>query len=258
MPPAAASSTSLARRLLVFTKPARPGRVKTRLIGPGEVGLTPEQAAELHEAFVLDLLGRLAGGRFDLRVAWALEAGEEPPGWSPPWVRQEGGDLGARMHAALAGAAAEGARAVAAVGTDHPLLGRAEVEEAFARVEAGADAVFGPAADGGYYLVALGARAARRPEVFERIAWSTPAVFAATLDRCRSLGLRVELLAEGRDVDTPEDLAALPGLLAGAGEAAAPRTAALLARWGRITQPRSAGPAAMIPAGRGARAGETE
>lgn len=223
------ANLSLSRRLLVFTKPARPGRVKTRLIG----ALSAEEAAELHEAFTLDLLDRLAGGRFDLRVAWALEPGEEPPAWSPPWVRQEGADLGARMHAALAGAAAEGCAAVAAVGTDHPLLGRAEVEDAFARVEAGAGAVFGPAADGGYYLVALAAGAALRPEVFEGIAWSTPAVLEETLERCRRLGLAVDLLAEGSDVDTPEDLAALPGQLAAAPRTAAPRTAALLARYNR-------------------------
>jgi hypothetical protein len=234
------------RRLLVFSKPARPGRVKTRLIGERLGELTAEQAAELHEAFTLDLLDRLAGGRFDLRVAWALEPGEEPPTWSPPWLRQEGPDLGARMHAALAGAAAEGCAAVAAVGTDHPLLGRAEVEDAFARVEAGAGAVFGPAADGGYYLVALAAGAALRPETFDGIAWSTPAVLAETLERCRRLGLAVELLAEGRDVDTPDDLAALPELVAGAAGAA--RTAALLARWGRPLRPRPPGPPATIAA----------
>lgn len=233
----------LSRRLLVFTKPAHPGRVKTRLVGEGTGELSAAQAAELHEAMTLDLLDRLAGGRFDLRVAWALEPGEEPPGWSPPWVRQEGPDLGARMHAALSGSAAEGCAAVAAVGTDHPLLGRTEVEEAFARVEAGAGAVFGPAADGGYYLVALAAGAALRPEIFEGIAWSTPAVLAETHARCRRLGLAVELLPEGRDVDTPEDLAALPGLLAGAG--GAPRTAALLARWGRLPRAAAGAPATI-------------
>lgn len=232
------------RRLLVFTKPPRPGWVKTRLIGDGVGDLSAEQAAELHEAFALDLLDRLEGGRFDLRVAWSLEVGEEPPAWSPAWVRQDGPDLGARMHAALAEAVGAGFRAVAAVGTDHPLLGREQVEDAFARIEAGADAVFGPAADGGYYLVALGEGAARRPEIFSGIAWSTPAVLGDTLERCRRLGLAVELLAEGRDVDTPEDLAALPGLLAGAPPASSPRTAALLARWGRAPRVTATIPAA--------------
>ncbi|HEX2641628.1 MAG TPA: hypothetical protein VHU81_01450, partial [Thermoanaerobaculia bacterium] len=58
---------SPARRLLLFTKPAIEGRVKTRLIGD----LTPSQAADLHKAFLDDLLDRLGPGRFDLRLAWA-------------------------------------------------------------------------------------------------------------------------------------------------------------------------------------------
>src|SRR6185436_9871089 len=57
------------RRLLLFTKPARAGRVKTRLIGD----LTPAQAADLHAAFVEDLLARLTRARCDLHLAWALE-----------------------------------------------------------------------------------------------------------------------------------------------------------------------------------------
>ena len=219
------------RRLLLFTKPAQAGRVKTRLIGE----LTAGQAAELHEAFVLDLLERLEGGDFELTVAWALDDGEAPPAWSPPrWVRQDGPDLGARLHRALAAAAENGA-AVAAIGGDHPGLGRAEVEAAFARVEAGADAVLGPAADGGYYLIAL-APGAVHPELFAGIAWSTPRVLEETLARCRARGLAVELLAEGEDVDTPADLRRLAARLA-ADPGGCPRTGALLERWSRRARP---------------------
>lgn len=217
------------RRLLVFAKPARPGRVKTRLIG----ALTAEQAAELHEALLRDLLGRLAGGEFSLRLAWALEAGESPPPWSPPWVRQQGADLGARLHGALAGAAAEGCAAVAAVGSDHPDLGRADVEGAFARVEAGAGVALAPAGDGGYALIALAA-AAVQPELFARIPWSTPRVLDETLARCRQVGLEVALLPEQRDLDTPEDLRRLAAALAGECSAVrSPRAEALLERWRR-------------------------
>lgn len=217
------------RRLLVFAKPARPGRVKTRLIG----ALTAERAAELHEALLRDLLDRLAGGGFELRLAWALEAAEAPPPWSPPWVRQEGDDLGARLHGALAGAAAEGCAAVAAVGSDHPDLGRADVERAFARVEAGAAVALAPAGDGGYALIALAA-AAVRPELFAGIPWSTPRVLDETLARCRRSGLEVALLPERRDLDTPEDLRRFAAALAGRHSGIrSPRAEALLERWRR-------------------------
>jgi len=211
---------------VLFTKPARPGRVKTRLIGD----LTAGQAAELHQAFCDDLLSRLRGGAFVLRVAWALEAGEALPAGGDDAVRQRGADLGERLFGGLRDAAREHER-VAAVGSDHPDLPLARVEEAFAAL-ATADVVLGPAADGGYYLIALRA-AAVRPELFAGVAWSSDRVLAETLDRCRGLGLRVRQLEPAADVDTPRDLRRLAARIA-AGEAECPRTAALLGAWGRL------------------------
>ncbi|HEV3455539.1 MAG TPA: TIGR04282 family arsenosugar biosynthesis glycosyltransferase [Thermoanaerobaculia bacterium] len=228
------------RRLLLFTKPARQGRVKTRLIGD----LTAAQAAELHAAFLADLLPRLAAGDFALELLWAVDPGEPVPASCWPGVasrRQEGADLGERLYRALAAAASRSA-VVAALGSDHPTVEVGLVERAFAAVEAGADVALGPAADGGYYLIALAAGAVG-PRLFEAVPWSTPGVLAATLERCGQLGLTVELLPVAADVDTPADLARLAFSLAPAGAAAesCPRTRALLASWRRL-------PAAAPPA----------
>lgn len=243
MPEPAASH----RRLLLFTKPARPGRVKTRLVGE----LTPEQAARLHQAFLEDLLERLClgsrRGAFELQIAWALDPGEAVPEGPAPGVsgvRQEGEGLGERLFRALS-AAAEEAGAVAALGSDHPTLPLEIVHRAFEAVEAGADVAVGPAEDGGYYLIALGAGAVS-PRLFEGIAWSTGGVLAATLDRCRELGLEVERLPEAADVDTPDDLRRLAQRLA-ADPGACPRTRALLAEWGRLPAPGGT-PSAGLPA----------
>jgi uncharacterized protein len=215
------------RRLLLFTKPAREGRVKTRLIG----ALTPAQAAEIHQAFLDDLLERLRTGSFDLQLAWALDPGEPVPAGPFPGVRQEGDDLGERLYRALAAAGAEAA-SVAALGSDHPTLPLEIVHEAFERLEAGADVVLGPAEDGGYYLIALRAGAVA-PRLFEEIAWSTDRVFPETVERCRELGLRLELLPRASDVDTPEDLRRL-ALDMTEGDLGCPRTHALLTTWKRI------------------------
>ncbi|MFL6259990.1 MAG: TIGR04282 family arsenosugar biosynthesis glycosyltransferase [Thermoanaerobaculia bacterium] len=221
-----------ARRLLLFTKPAREGRVKTRLIGD----LTPAQAAALHAAFLEDLLDRLREGvregGFELRLAWALDPEEVVPSGPLPGVRQEGNDLGERLYRALSGAAVE-AGAVMALGSDHPTLPLELVHRAFETVERGADVVLGPAEDGGYYLIALRAEAVA-PRLFAEIAWSTPQVLAATLDRCRELGLAIELLPEASDVDTPEDLRRLAVRMAGNGDLGCPRTHALLASLGLL------------------------
>jgi rSAM/selenodomain-associated transferase 1 len=210
------------RTLLLFTKPAREGRVKTRLIG----NLTAAEAAALHAAFLEDLLDRLRGGDFELRLAWALDADEAIPGGAVPGVRQEGRDLGERLYRALAAAGTD-ADAVAALGSDHPTLPVELVERAFERVEAGADVVLGPAEDGGYYLIALRA-GALVPRLFAEIAWSTDQVLPATLARCAELGLAVELLPMAADVDTPDDLRRLAARMA-ADDLGCPRTQALLA-----------------------------
>jgi rSAM/selenodomain-associated transferase 1 len=229
------------RRLLLFTKPARAGRVKTRLIGD----LTAEEAAALHAAFLEDLVARLAPEPFGLTFAWALEPGEPLP--APPiaglaGVRQEGEELGARLHAALAAAAAE-APYVAALGSDHPTLPAALVERAFGLLAAGAAVVLGPAEDGGYYLVALAA--ARFPggiprRLFAGIDWSTERVLEQTLARCRELGVEPELLPMAADVDTPQDLRHLALRMADA-DLGCPRTRALLAAWGRLPAAAAAG-----------------
>lgn len=221
-----------ARTLLLFTKPARPGRVKTRLIGP----LAAREAAELHSAFVQDLAERLRGADFETRVAWALDPDDTvPDGPVPgtslglPGSRQAAGDLGERLHRGLAAAAALGAT-VAAVGSDHPDLPVERIEEAFARIESGAGVVLGPATDGGYYLIAL-APAAVHPRLFDGIAWSTGEVLSSTLERCRELGFDTQLLPPESDVDTPDDLRRLAASLI-AGDRGCPRTRALLDSWG--------------------------
>ena len=217
-----------ARCLTLFTKPARAGRVKTRLIGQ----LTPEQAAELHGAFRDDLLEQLAGGAFTLRIAWALDPNETLPDGPVEGFRQVGHDLGERLFRALH-AVGRVYPLVGAVGSDHPLLSARVAEEAFERVEAGADVVLGPASDGGYYLIVVGASALDR-RIFAGVTWSSPHVLDQTVDRCRSLGLELSLLEVASDVDTPEDLERLTHTLAASVEPACRRTRALLAGWGRL------------------------
>jgi glycosyltransferase A (GT-A) superfamily protein (DUF2064 family) len=261
------------RCLLLFTKPARPGRVKTRLTsGPG--GLSAEHAARLHAAFLGDLAERLmpatlaatrgAGTRVPaemrLRVAWALD-GEDagaplpdlaaevaragagapplvvPAGAAVDAVLQEGTGLGERLFAALDAAARRHPGGVAVVGSDHPRLSLERVRQAFSAL-ADHDVALGPSDDGGYYLIALRAGAVRR-ELFAGVAWSTDTVLAETVARCRRLGLSLALLPAGRDIDEPADLVRLAGDLATAPEEAAeeqdcPRTRALFAALGLL------------------------
>jgi rSAM/selenodomain-associated transferase 1 len=216
------------RCLVLFTKPAVPGRVKTRLIGE----LSAEEAARLHAAFVDDLVERLRRGDFDLRIAWAVDPDAGLPPAAVPGMRQEGADLGERLFHGLL-ACAGGRVGVAAIGSDHPDLPMARVEEAFDRLAAGESVVLGPAVDGGYYLIAVRSDRLRR-ELFADIDWSTPRVLGQTIERCRTVGLEPTLLAPWADVDQPADLHRLAASMATAGGSGCPRTRNLLASWGRL------------------------
>ncbi|MEM8996862.1 MAG: TIGR04282 family arsenosugar biosynthesis glycosyltransferase [Acidobacteriota bacterium] len=225
----------MSARLLLFTKPARPGRVKTRLAAT----LGVERAAEIHRAFAGDVVDRLRrSGRFELDIAWALDGGEDPPDWPEAlglrWHRQVGEDLGARLYRSLAAHADAGP--VAAVGSDHPEMPLDRVEGAFAALERGdADVVLGPALDGGYYLIALAPGAVRR-RLFEDIDWSTDRVRLQTLERAAELGLRVTEAEVGHDIDREPDLRALVERLAEGGDDC-PRTRRCLEGWGWMAPP---------------------
>jgi glycosyltransferase A (GT-A) superfamily protein (DUF2064 family) len=105
------------------------------------------------------------------------------------------------MLGAIGARCRSGARRVLVIGTDCPEVSTALIETAFGRLDR-ADAVFGPAADGGYYLVGM-----KRPirELFEAIPWGTAATLSTTLARARAAALEVALLDERRDIDTAED-----------------------------------------------------
>ena len=231
----------LSRRacVLLFSKPARAGRVKTRLIGE----LSAEQAAELHAAFLGDALAALRRGRFDYRLAWAVDPDElderlKPPRGVPAFL-QEGESLGDRLFNGLR-RLTDRFELVAAVGSDSPELQPETIEDAFGRLAAGAEVVLGPTRDGGYYLIAL-RRSALRRELFDGVAWSTESVLDDTLQRCRDLGLEVEMLPVVDDIDIADDLRQLARRLSRTGdEPAGPRqTRDLLTSWGWIS---AAGP----------------
>ena len=193
--------------LFVFARRPVAGEVKTRLAA----SLGPERAAELYAAFVADLARRLCDAPFAVRWSIAPPLGDFASRFGirlEDCREQEGADLGARMLATFVAAEREGFERCAIVGSDLPQLPLARVEGAFASLDR-ADVVLGPAADGGYYLVAM-----REPhDVFAGVPWSSDVVLERTLERASALELRVELLETDFDVDTVDDLERLRELL---------------------------------------------
>jgi hypothetical protein len=186
-------------QILVIAKAPVAGAAKTRLSPP----CSDEQAAALAEAALADTLAAVAatecGGR---TLVLAGEAGK----WLPEGfavVPQCGGGLGARLAAAFAGV--DGAALL--VGMDTPQLEPALLSTALARLAApGADAVLGPAEDGGYW--AIGMREPR-PEAFDGVPMSSERTAAHQRGRLQELGMAVAELPTLRDVDRWDDAVAV-------------------------------------------------
>lgn len=210
-----------ARTLAILTRAPSAGG-KSRLFA--DLGRPPDRA--LLEALLLDTLaGAAAPGVRRVIAVTPPSACDEVramvAGAGVAVIPQSNGDLGARMRATMADLFAAGAAAVALVGSDLPHITPACVAAAFDRLQADpASLVLGPAADGGYYLVA----ATRVPDVFDRIAWGGPRVLEQTVHAAAACGLRVHLLEVLADVDTADDLRRV------ARSGAAPRVTAWLER----------------------------
>ena len=174
------------------------GSVKTRLAA--QVGSA--EAVRFYRNSVRTVTRRLgADPRWRTVLAIAPDKAIGARVWPPGMARgpQGAGDLGQRMQRLLE---APPPGPVVLVGTDIPAIGLAHIARAF-RLLGNHDAVFGPADDGGYWLVGF-KRCPRAPRPFAGVRWSAPETLADTL---RNLGdLRVALAATLSDVDTAGDL----------------------------------------------------
>ena len=114
-------------------------------------------------------------------------------------ARQDGGDLGERMLAAVTAADMP----VLVIGTDCPALTADHLRAAADILRGGADAAIIPAEDGGYALIGL--RAPART-LFSEMHWSVPSVMEETRRRLRDLGMTWQEPVTLWDLDLPEDI----------------------------------------------------
>jgi len=173
------------RALIVFARVPRRGRVKSRLAA----GIGEDRALDAYRKMLVDTLATCASVQGACSLL-CLE-GEDVDGecaalaarFGMQIARQRAGDLGRRMHAALAAQLAAG-RLPVLVGCDCPPLAAADLEAAFDALQT-ADAVFGATEDGGYALVGI-----RRelPEAFEGPAWGSDSVMRSTREALRARG----------------------------------------------------------------------
>jgi rSAM/selenodomain-associated transferase 1 len=194
-------------RLLIFAKAPVPGHVKTRLMP----FLDAEGCARLQRRLIERTLEMTANARLCPVELWCA------PDCNDPFFatcarrldvqtrRQQGRDLGMRMHLALSKTLMHAQFGII-IGCDCPSLGAAYLTQACEILADGIPVVLGPAEDGGYVLI--GTRRATAA-LFDGIAWGTCAVLEQTRARLRSLRWHWVELAPLWDIDRPEDLARL-------------------------------------------------
>jgi len=186
---------------IVFARAPRLGAVKRRLAR----GIGDRAALRFHRATLFRLLRALAADRrFDTVLALTPDAARLRLPRRVARIGQGQGDLGQRMDRALR-RFPRGRAAI--VGSDIPAAGAGDLAAAF-RALGCACAVFGPAEDGGYWLVGLGPRRPAKP--FVGVRWSTEHALADTLANFR--GRRVAMLRPLSDVDSEAEWASLPTL----------------------------------------------
>jgi uncharacterized protein len=185
--------------VVVFARAPRLGAVKRRLAR--EIG--DRAALRFHVSTLTRLLRSLAADR---RFRTVLSVTPDHARFRLPVrverIPQGHGDLGERMHRAFR---LFPCGRVAIIGCDIPDARPQDADAAF-RALGRAPAAFGPAADGGYWLVAMSPRRPARP--FAAVRWSTEHALADTL--ASFSGRRVIMLRTLHDVDTAADLRRSP------------------------------------------------
>ena len=184
------------RHLVVFLRAPRLGRVKSRLAA----GIGALAALRFYRLATERLLRRVANDRrWRCHIAITPDgAARAPRSWrvAACYRGQGSGDLGRRM-ARVFRELPPGP--VVIIGSDIPAITPAHIAAAF-RALGNHQTVFGPATDGGYWLVGLRRRPRAPRRLFERVRWSSEHALADTLAGLPR-GMSVALLGTLEDVD---------------------------------------------------------
>ncbi len=218
-----------------MAKAPRAGSVKTRLQPP----LSAEEAAALNVCFLRDTAENIAaivdqGGAQGLVCYTPVGDEAAFDGLLPECfglIAQRGDGFGERLLNAAQDILSCGFGAVCLIDSDSPTVPASALRAAVDALGRGIDrVVLGPSQDGGYYLIGLKRADAR---LFECITWSTPRVYAETVERVREAGLELIELPKWYDVDDARTLELLKHELLRGAQPAFAQVSGYDARWTR-------------------------
>ncbi len=183
--------------ILVFMKNPVLGKVKTRLAAD----LGEEKVLEIYKFLLTKTFEELAKLPQEKLIFYSDFIPEEDPGFLFYQRLQNGIDLGEKMKNAFDEAFSLNYDKLLIIGTDCPGLNAEILQQAFISLNQ-TDAVIGPAADGGYYLLGM---KKRMPQLFENMEWSTFSVFSKTIEILEMNNYSFSLLPVLYDIDEAKD-----------------------------------------------------
>jgi rSAM/selenodomain-associated transferase 1 len=183
--------------VIVFVKNVKLGKVKTRLAKTiGNYG-----AFEVYSELVKITEKATGNLDYDKRIYFSDAIVETQ--WKHDFKTvQNGIDLGERMLNAFKDGFDAGYKKIVLIGSDLPDIDAKHIIKGLDALESN-EVVFGPAEDGGYYLIGLQKLI---PEIFLNKPWSQPHLLKNTLQELQQLNVSVATLDTLNDIDTYEDL----------------------------------------------------
>jgi rSAM/selenodomain-associated transferase 1 len=185
--------------LIIIAKYPANGQVKTRL-----EGLSDEARVKIYTALLEDTMKKLSAvSGVDTFIAFApVEFEEYFSRFNVGLIPLSEGGLGDRMYEAFQYVFDKGYEKVSLAGADIPDLSAEIILNSF-KVLSEDDLVYGPAEDGGYYLVGMSSLI---KEVFEEVPWSSDVTLAQSLKQAKRYGYSFGFTDTLSDIDTIEDL----------------------------------------------------
>ncbi|RCT53944.1 TIGR04282 family arsenosugar biosynthesis glycosyltransferase [Winogradskyella sp. KYW1333] len=185
--------------VIVFVKNITLGTVKTRLAKTiGDIG-----AFEVYSELVKVTEKATRNLNCDIKIYYSSSITESH--WpNENKTVQQGEDLGEKMYNAFNDSFNAGYKKIVLIGSDLPTITSCHIKESINSLDDSVS-VFGPAEDGGYYLIGLRSMV---PEIFQNKPWSQNHLLKTTLQELQKLNVSVSTLETLNDIDTYEDLIA--------------------------------------------------
>ena len=184
--------------LIIFAKNPIKGKVKTRLAK--SVG--DDKALEIYRFLLNNIQLEIRKLAIDVEVHYTHFI-DHDDNWQHDRLEKKmqiEGDLGAKMGHAFQQGFKNGYRHIIGIGTDIYNLMASDIQKGFNQLET-KNFCFGPAKDGGYYLIGM---TRYQHQIFQNKSWSTSSVLKETLQDLTEEN--VALLNEKMDIDTIKDV----------------------------------------------------